>query len=265
MAGEPNIWALARRQTLLKSSRFRLNLKVAENKENFKKHPFRIRFYYRFVKRPTIRFVYTPARNLILDYNEVAKDLVKYAKTSPFWAALSWASFFLAVASYWKRPVLEDYERDFRELAALSAPISDSSMNSNAYKFVKRNSEALGRGQIKEMNFFFFTLFYMDKYSERNWNPLATCDEMQLSFSEKFSSAVDIGWLGSMWLNRWHTSDLDIPTRNEDDKELKDEESQFSAFIRRIRMKPKFENLIVEERIPRNARAEGLPALLPQN
>jgi len=44
MAGEPNIWALARRQTLLKSSRYRLNLKVAENKENFKKHPFRTPF-----------------------------------------------------------------------------------------------------------------------------------------------------------------------------------------------------------------------------
>jgi hypothetical protein len=34
--------------------------------------------------------------------------------------------------------------------------------------------------------------------------------------------------------------------------------------LRRIRMKPKFENLIVEERIPRIVRAEGLTALLPQ-
>jgi len=45
-------------------------------------------------------------------------------------------------------------------------------------------------------------------------------------------AAVDIGWLGSIWLNRWHASDLDIPTRSEDDKELKDEESQFSSFVR---------------------------------
>ena len=199
MAGEPNIWAIARRQTLLKSSRYRLNIKPAENKENFKKHPFRVRFYYRFVKRPTLKFVYTPARNLVLgsscydlsskvllDYYEVGKDLKKYARTNPFWATLSWASFFLAVASYWTRPVLEDYRCDFRRLAAKASPISESSMNSSAHNFVKCNSEALGRGQIKEMNFFFFTLFYMDKYSERNWNPLATCDEMQLSFSDKF-------------------------------------------------------------------------------
>ena len=65
MAGEPNIWAVARRQTLLKSSRYRLNIKAAENKENFKKHPFRVRLYYS-VKRPTVRFLYTPARNLAL-------------------------------------------------------------------------------------------------------------------------------------------------------------------------------------------------------
>ncbi|CAG5096794.1 Oidioi.mRNA.OKI2018_I69.XSR.g14783.t1.cds [Oikopleura dioica] len=105
----------------------------------------------------------------------------------------------------------------------------------------------------------------MDKYSERNWNPLATCDEMQLSFSDKFRSMVDIGWLGTMWMNRWHLSDIDIPSYNEDNKELKDDESRLSSFFRRIRLIPKFENLTVEERIPRNARAEGLNDLLPQN
>jgi hypothetical protein len=83
MAETPNVWALARRLTLMKSVNFRINLKTAKNRESCKRWPLHVRFYYRGIKRPTL-IVYTPLKNWVNDYYEVGKDLAEYAKKSPF-------------------------------------------------------------------------------------------------------------------------------------------------------------------------------------
>ena len=76
------VWQLARRANLLKSSNYGINLKLAQNKEKCRKHAFHIRFYYRWIKRPTLK-IYVPLRNWVTDYYAVAEDFVVFGKAHP--------------------------------------------------------------------------------------------------------------------------------------------------------------------------------------
>ena len=78
-----HVWQVARRATLLKSANYRIDLKLAQNKEKCRKHAFRIRFYYNFIKRPGLK-IYVPLRNWVRDYYEVGKDFVVFGKAHPF-------------------------------------------------------------------------------------------------------------------------------------------------------------------------------------
>ena len=76
-------------------------------------------------------------------------------------------------------------------------------------------------------------------------------------------AAFDVGVFGVHWNTRWHISDCDVPETNMFGEKLVDPkpESWFEELFRRIRKKPKFENLLVEPRIERYERGIGLKGL----
>jgi len=259
------VYRLARRAGLIKTGRNPnglVNLKMAKDKENCRRHAFKIRFYYKFMKRPFLK-IYTPLRNWVFDYYYVSKDLAQYAQSNPIKAAFSWAGFFLGVISLWTKPTLEDLEKEIRQFNSEISQTPDFGLNSNSADYLRELNVALGRQEISSMNLVFFNLYYRQKHGNTVLHPAATCEETQMGIIEKIKAAKEIGFLGYNWVTRYHKSDCDIPTKDMWGKELKDsiEENRISEIWRRLQKKPKYESLLVEPREERYPRAIGLQNL----
>jgi len=262
MAGN-EVYQLARRATLLKSATYQVALKSARNKETCRTHAWYIRFYYSFIKRPSLR-IYIPLRNWVMDYVYVSKDWVKFAREHPVKGIIYWTGFFVAIYAFWTKPDLDDFRRDVREANSLVAPSAPFGMNERSKCFLEETNAAIGRHQIVPMNFMIFTLFYRNKFDTKVFNPVSTCDNVNLGFLEKLKATVEIGAFGEHWFLRWHKSDIDIPEKNMFGEQMRDtiRENMMQEIYRRLVLsETKYKDLTVAPRFERHERAVGLKSI----
>ena len=102
-----------------------------------------------------------------------------------FLGIIYWTGFFVAIYAFWTKPDLDDFRRDVREANSLVAPSAPFGMNERSKCFLEETNAAIGRHQIVPMNFMIFTLFYRNKFDTKVFNPVSTCDNVNLGFLEK--------------------------------------------------------------------------------
>ena len=60
------------------------------------------------------------------------------------------------------------------------------SMNPASQEYFDAANGLIGRGQMGQMNFFLFTIFYADKYGDKCYNQIVTTKPLQMGIIEKF-------------------------------------------------------------------------------
>ena len=70
-------------------------------------------------------------------------------------------------------------------------------MNPASQEYFDAANGLIGRGQMGQMNFFLFTIFYADKYGDKCYNQIVTTKPLQMGIIEKFKGDSDniIGWI----------------------------------------------------------------------
>ena len=60
------------------------------------------------------------------------------------------------------------------------------STNPASQEYFDAANGLIGRGQMGQMNFFLFTIFYADKYGDKCYNQIVTTKPLQMGIIEKF-------------------------------------------------------------------------------
>ena len=59
-------------------------------------------------------------------------------------------------------------------------------MNPTSQEYFDTVNGLIGRGQMGQMNFFLFTIFYADKYGDKCYNQIVTTKPLQMGIIDKF-------------------------------------------------------------------------------
>jgi len=214
------------------------------------------------MKRPAV-IIGTPFYNWGRDYYAVGEDHVNDFKKQPIRMSISWILFVGAVAAWATKPDLKKYKNDLAVKNALISRLCEISMNPTSQEYFDTANGLMGRGQMGQMNFFLFTIFYADKYGDKCYNQIVTTKPLQMGIVQKFKAIVDVGFMGRLWALQWHSTDIDHPSKGLLGEPLKEtiEESKVTEVIRRLRNQEKYLNLIVEERSERWPQGEGLKSI----
>jgi len=256
-----SVWQMNRRTNLLRSPKIDpetglgnvlFPLKKATNIENCRRHRFRTRFWYRWIKRPGL-ILGRPFYNYARDYYYVGKDHIKDFQKTPIRMFLNWVVFLAAVAAYFTKGNIKDYKAKLSEKQAIISRLSQISMNQESEKYFNDANILIGRTQLGTMNFGLFTLFYEMKHGEKCKNNHAVNKTLEMGFLDKIKATIDISLFGRFWVLEWNSVDMDHPVRGLLDEPLREtiHETTFEKFIRRIRGHEKYQKLTVPVRTQR--------------
>ena len=138
--GSPVIYWYARRTSMSE---------LQKNSENCRRHRFRTRFWYRWIKRPGL-ILGRPFYNYARDYYYVGKDHIKDFQKTPIRSELhitynlqifiilvflNWVVFLAAVAAYFTKGNIKDYKAKLSEKQAIISRLSQISMNQESEKY----------------------------------------------------------------------------------------------------------------------------------
>ena len=59
-------------------------------------------------------------------------------------------------------------------------------MNPTSQEYFDTVNGLIGKGQMGQMNFFLFTIFYADKYGDKCYNQIVTTKPLQMGIIDKF-------------------------------------------------------------------------------
>ena len=63
-------------------------------------------------------------------------------------------------------------------------------MNPTSQEYFDTANGLMGRGQMGQMNFFLFTIFYADKYGDKCYNQIVTTKPLQMGIVQKFKGDI---------------------------------------------------------------------------
>lgn len=239
-----------------------LKFKHAQTVEKFKTWPWYTRFYYNYMKRPAMA-IWRPFYNVGRDYYYVGVDHVADIRKEPVKMSIYWFLFLGSIAAWFTKPDLEKFRRELVLQNALISRLSEISMNPDSNEYFENTNGLMGRGQMGQMNFFLFTIFFADRYGDKCFNQIVTTKPLQMGFIDKLKGVVEFGFMGKLWALHWHSTDLDHPSLGLLGERLKEtiEENKFTEIIRRLRKQEKYIDLVVEARTSRWPQGDGLRSI----